>query len=390
MELERLQVALHGMKHRTGRDLTTLSGTSLRLTKVIIDERCRWLELQLGDEPRRWIWDVETPARLTAELERATGRQELLRWHERYNAACAYALPLLVKGDEAPDVRDALATRAVEQLQQATSCADSGYIATRRDWLLSEDPDLAGLRAHRCFKAFEAMYFPAAAPTPRRPRIVQPLEVSRYAGDILDAAALRWQTEWRSRSRRESLDDLPELVKWWEHEAELWHLVGRSAWNHRRWRARFELLERVDELSVAYGGTPVDVAFRTLDEPWMCAPTEAQVEERAAATLADTTARQTKLARRLADGAPREGRFRVEGIDAWIDHLRDCSAEGNPPEQEIVTKLCRHHAALWERLDVWLAAPVDRAETARADFDDQLVRLSAQLRADLPRRPAAA
>jgi tetratricopeptide (TPR) repeat protein len=388
-EIESLHGALRAMTPRAGRDLSTLSAASLRLTKVIIEERCRWLERQLGENPQRWIWDAGTPEHIAADIERATGGRQMLRWHERYNAACAYALPLLVEDHSAPDVRDALAVEAVDQLQQATSCADSGYIATRRDWLLSEDPDLAGLRAHRCFKAFEAMYFPAAAPTPRRPRIVQPLEVSRYAGDILDAAAVRWQAEWRARGRHESPPELHELVKWWENEAELWHLVGRSAWNHRRWRARFELLERVDELSISYGGTPVDVAFRTLDEPWMCLPTETQVEERAAATLADSTNRQTQLARWLADGPPSEGRFQIEGIDDWIDHLRDCSAEGKPPEHEIVTKLCRHHAAVWERLDVWLAAPAERAETASAYFTDELARLTAQLRANTPLRPTA-
>ena len=45
-------------------------------------------------------------------------------------------------------------------LEKATTRADSAYIGQRRDWLLSEDPDLKGLRATAEFQRFEVMFLP--------------------------------------------------------------------------------------------------------------------------------------------------------------------------------------------------------------------------------------
>jgi hypothetical protein len=95
-------------------------------------------------------------------------------WQELYNAACAYALPLIPEpepgreGDE--ERRTELAKEAVRHLEQAMGRADSAYLAGRRNWLISEDPDLDGLRSYVSFKHFEAMYFPSPRATPQRPR----------------------------------------------------------------------------------------------------------------------------------------------------------------------------------------------------------------------------
>ena len=82
------------------------------------------------------------------------------RWQENYNAACAYAVP--TDGGRRPQAAGMTSWRKRRSsgLPRAAACSDSGYLAGRRAWLLSEDPDLDGLRGHPRFKWFEAMYFP--------------------------------------------------------------------------------------------------------------------------------------------------------------------------------------------------------------------------------------
>ena len=72
----------------------------------------------------------------------------------------------------------------MNRLEQATARADSDYIASRRDWVLSEDPDLKGLRGWHKFQEFQLLYLPSDAPLTTRPRNVQQLENSRYVRDL--------------------------------------------------------------------------------------------------------------------------------------------------------------------------------------------------------------
>jgi hypothetical protein len=380
-ELDKLEKEFGRFRNRHGDAPRALTETSLKLTRVCLDERRRWIE-QPPAERRRWIWEEEDVRRLTADVHAACDGRGMLRWHEHYNAACAFALPLLVQDESEPRIRDRLAECAVRHLQQATSCADSGFIATRRDWLLSEDPDLDGLRVHTCFKAFEAMYFPAPVPTPRRPRHVQRLEVSRYTRDLIDATARRWQAEWHARRTRDDLDDPHELIRWWQDEAEAWALVGRVAWNHRRWRVRCDLLQRMDDLSVRYGGDPLEVAFHAFEEPWMTRPSERRIDELARAALESATDQLRRLARTLCPGDPVDGRFQVDGIDEWINTLRDQDADGDRAKADDVLRLCDRHAAVWERLHLWVTESDGPAVEAAAErFAVQVRKLSHQLHA---------
>lgn len=378
-ELEGLERDLGNFRGHSGDAPIALTNTSLKLTRVCLSERRRWIEQQMT-EPRRWIWDAEDVTRITAAVYGAADGRGMLRWHEHYNAACAFALPLLVRDESQPAIRDQLAECAVRHLQQATSCADSGYIATRRDWLLSEDPDFDGLRVHTSFKAFEAMYFPAAVPTPRRPRHVQRLEVSRYTRDLVDATARRWQAEWHRRRAANNHEDPHALIQWWQDEAEAWALVGHVAWNHRRWRVRCDLLERMDDLSVRYGSAPLEVAFRAFEEPWMSQPSEREVDDLARAALNGATEQLRDLARALCPSDPIEGKFEVDGIEDWINTLRDHDADGRSANADDVLRLCDRHAAVWERLHLWVTERNEPAVYRAADhFTAQLAKLSHQL-----------
>ena len=381
-QIEDVQDKLRTLEVGRGEAPVALTDTSLALTRLCLEERCKWIEQRLAaPESDPWIWDHEDLKQLGERVRKACGDSGMLRWHEHYNAACAFALPLLVEDTEEKSkdkerfrLRDLLATRAVEHLEKATSCADSGYIATRRDWLLSEDPDLDGLRAHSKFKAFEAMYFPAPAPVPRRPRDIQPLEVATYTRDLLDATARRWQAEWHIRRNSADLEDPRVLLQWWQDEARAWQLVGRTAWNHRRWRVRYELLEAMDELSMRYGGAPLDVAFRPFEAPWMCIASEREADKHAKKALGAATEQNRQLAKALSNGRPTAGKFGIGGISDWIERLRDKKSDGQWAYAEDVTGLCDRHAAVWEGLDLWLTdgATSDRFRTQMAKLTEQL------------------
>jgi hypothetical protein len=67
------------------------------------------------------------------------------QWHEGYNAACAYAIPLLYALDDTR--RQKFERTAVLWLERATACADSGFVASRRGWLRGVVRRAAGIGA---------------------------------------------------------------------------------------------------------------------------------------------------------------------------------------------------------------------------------------------------
>ena len=282
------------------------------------------------------------------------------RWHEHYNAACALALPLLIerRGDAAHDCeRNDLAAEAVRHLERATACADSAYIATRRDWMIAEDPDLSGLRAHPCFKAFEAMYFPAGRPTLRRPRSVQKLESAIYVRDLLDATL---RASWRrsgtsaGATSRRSVPDVRTLIEWWELEQEMWHGVGRVAFHGRHWRARLDLLQLLDRArrDATAGRRSSCRTSATRSNP-LAATLQNDPDKLARQAIRRLDGRLRQLASRLTTTG--NGGYGVGEIDVWLDALRDVDGAGGRPPHARVRELCDAHADAWERLRQHLA-----------------------------------
>jgi len=143
----------------------TLTRQAVRVSQLIVRKR---LGLVLSKSAGKQAVGL-TPEDIDRELRSIEGRVGFARWQEHYNAACIYALPLPTTGNpEQSEDLDDLAEAAVTRLRRASARADSAYIASRRDWLLSEDPDLRGLRTQRQFKDFEAAYFPSAAASSQR------------------------------------------------------------------------------------------------------------------------------------------------------------------------------------------------------------------------------
>jgi hypothetical protein len=215
------------------------------------------------------------------EIADSRWRRSFQTWTEEYSAASLYALPLLVKprraGDDLSDAetkreeearqaedkwRSKLANSAVEHLKRAMSSTPSWYAAERRDWVLSEDPDLDGLRACLAFKHFETIFFPSPAPTTRRPPRASRWEMSRYTHALLAHTARRWEAVWHQRRDLvASRIDPHVVIQWSKDEASAWRMVGGMARDYRHWPARCELIEQMEKWSAIYGFEPLDVAL---------------------------------------------------------------------------------------------------------------------------------
>jgi hypothetical protein len=282
------------------------------------------------------------------------------------------------------------------------SSTPSSHAAERRDWVLSEDPDLDGLRESLAFKHFEAIFFPSPAPTPRRPRRASRLESSRYTYALLADTAHRWESVWHQRRDLVvSRLDPAVVIQWTKDEAHAWEIVARMAREYRHWPARRELIDEMSAWSARYGFDPLVVAMPRFvcDTALADDSTEKYAELRKAVKrqLTDNDMRLDRLRDRLAliagsDGngaakpdVPRprtNGHRRASSSTASLrpgepllrqfarlqDELsaRDFWHRATP--SEVLQAACDVHAAMWQRLHEWLEAPEGGESAARKDF----------------------
>lgn len=216
------------VKKRRIQSKTMLSPAVLRVVEAIVEVR----------------GELENPERRTpilATIQKKLGAiGKLTTWMEHYDAACAWAMPLALPAIElTPEDEEELVQAAIKHLELACAHADSGFIASRREWILSEDPDLVGLRTKDRFKNFETCYFAQGSLTPRRPRAVHKLAVTRYTRDLLvDLAKVR-ESAWHRRAvETSSTTDVHTLLNWWREEDSAWKTVDDVSQNYRDWRSR--------------------------------------------------------------------------------------------------------------------------------------------------------
>jgi hypothetical protein len=282
-------------------------------------------------------------------------RRRLRRWEEQYNASCLYAIPLLEEPTELADQAAAaytqrLASLAVARLERAAACADSSFIARQRDWITSEDPDLDGLRRQPRFKVFESAYFPADAPTRRRPKGVQELSELRCTRDLLANAASGWEAAWRARSSTTRNAHPEDPVRWWSDEDEAWRHMHDVA-EHHNWRARLALAEASRKWNLSYGVDVVEPTFGRYEQNVLAAA-DAEVDEAAEKEIKLIHDRLSELSRRLSvtDGE----HFRSPPSDFSAFDVFDANLALFTPAMH--SKLCACQARVWRRLHEWLTA----------------------------------
>jgi hypothetical protein len=326
------------------RDRATLTAETVQLTELCISLRLDWVR-HTSARRRHQASPVPWPPK-AGDIETRIRRIERRRswhWHEHYNAACAYALPLL---DQSLMKVDPLAKRAVDQLKRATARADSDYIASRRDWVLSEDPDLKGLRGRREFEEFQFLYLPSDRPVPCRPRNVQQLESSRYVRDLLAATAERWLLAWRAHGRASAARDTAMVREWFDEERRAWDNVREVALNFRHPRTRFELIDGLRAGAARHSFARPAVRFPRYDDEPLLDRTRCEADYEA--EIDRTNNRLGKLAGLVAEV--------VADLADWQTTLRALEADGRPVPRYAVMRRCVHHAALWQLLVYWLRA----------------------------------
>jgi hypothetical protein len=350
---------------------TTLTPSTALVTAECI--RIRQTRLAFLREPGRHEWPVpprEIQDRVAAIEERGF-RSSFKLWHEHYNAACAYALALQDTDNVTGEVRDELARAAVWRLEKAATRADSAYIGQRRDWLLSEDPDLKGLRATPEFQLFEVMYLPAADKTPRRPQNVQQLESSRYMRALLVATAKRWQTAWHRRARElDSTPEIHEVLDWFTHELAMWSHVRAVAKDYRHTATRLQLIHAFAECAARFNLPPLDVAAPRYEED---AVDDNACEDAARREVDQANGRLRDLGRELQRPEDPATKL-IDELRQWHATLRFVDAGSRAPSRYLLAQLCDHHAGMWQLLEQWLAASYegDAGEKASKRFHDKV------------------
>jgi hypothetical protein len=372
-------------------DSATLTPASIELTEMCIDIRLtsvrhelRRLRAPHSDPGADWPPDADELQSQILRIERGAWRRlperaarqrSFSRWHEHYNAACAYALALQDRDIDEEHLREALAKRAVCRLQKATTRADSGFIASRRDWLVSEDPDLVGLRARPEFGQFEMLFLPTAELTRPRPRNVQQLESARYVRALLVATAKQWHAAWHERAagaRRQP--DIHRLHDWFGDELRTWTRVCAVALHHRHPASRFELIRDMRECADRYAFASPAVTFPRYERAPLTGSLPGGCDKAAQRSVEAWSERLTRLAEILRapgeDGQPEL----LDDFARWGDSLRRLDATARTAPRAVLAQLFEHHAALWQLLEEWLDATDDDAPQAEQHFHDMAER----------------
>jgi tetratricopeptide (TPR) repeat protein len=282
------------------------------------------------------------------------------QWHEHYNAACAYSIPLNMHyprahtNHQSEKVTGELVRSAIKRLEQAITIRESKFVVTWRDWVVSEDPDLDGLRDRPEFRAFLRMYFPSEGQTQATPyRSTRPyhlLAQSRYTRQLLAAIAACRHETWHQRAATRA--DLHRLLAWCEDDRELWHLTHKVAGDPYDWRIRQELLSKANMLHS--GESPIQVKFTRHEDVRLIQPDNPDPAAQQERDLADMRIGNltTLLKAPTQPGATNFAR--------WIDAMHRFPVHpSSAMSHSRQTKLCNQHATVWHTLSEWLCAEDD-------------------------------
>lgn len=180
------------------------------------------------------------------------------QWYEEYNAACTLAVTLLDveprENDEQDGAREpedpkvsAIAREAIRHLERAIVSTDSGYAATRTEWVEAGDPDLDEVRRSPRFVEFMTRFFPGRTPHVRRPRQIMKLLLSRHMVALaLNYARLR-ELWWEKANPFDAARPHADVA--WEEEQEARRLLRDYAVNRDRWQTRLALFRATERLA---------------------------------------------------------------------------------------------------------------------------------------------
>jgi hypothetical protein len=276
----------------------------------------------LLDRGSGWPPDLDVLRRYIATTLRSRTRT-LHSWHEHYNAACTYALVMLPPGPGElggrpstlpPQLVARASEAAVSQLSKAVACGDSGFLASQREWLLTEDPDLDILRGTDMFFDLEAATFGSVRGTDRRGPQLVTWQISTFSSRLVLVIAQQMSTLWRERqSRTRAVPD--KIVEWAALEDRVWRIVDELCWDHRDSGARHDAVESlraacpgaltIPDLAVHPRFSPAVLArqFSSLRGPQPDWPPQPPIEKQVATVIANATLRFGGVVRALRAGS---------------------------------------------------------------------------------------
>ena len=277
-----------------GVDDTTLTALAVRLSEACV-------RVRLEDAPLEGDLVGQASARLAGAGWDGSAHAT---WAERYNVASLYSLVIAGAGEDA-DLGE-VARLAVEALEHAVLEADSGYVASRREWLTSEDPDLDALRsrpgAREWFDRFEAAFLPTGRPVCRRPPRVYEWEARHYVRRLLLDCADRRCALWRAPE--------PASERWIEEEAELWTAIAKVASDCHEWTARLDLVHALSAAAREHGWAPPRLAYPSYAE---LPPVVGKIDD----ALAIADRQLLGVARLAAEACAAPGEDAATRSDAW-------------------------------------------------------------------------
>lgn len=355
---------------RISRMSPQLSGTSLRISAACASRRRERAE---GNPLVVTNRDPDMLARYVFGAKIARKLRRSKRYTDHYDAACAFAIPLLRVGRRAGRIQDqrdraAVIACAVKHLHIAVDCADSRMMAARWDWIVSEDPDLAALRATTEFRAFEAARFPSAQRTPRRSTEVQQLELARHTAQLVSSVARRLEEEWHvreDRARALSEVDLKDIQEWWSDELGHWIALGRMTVDHRDWRTRLSWIERMQSVARRYGQQPFVIKHPVYAED----PIDVHRLSGGVGQLEDTAVRRVKASalrmKRLDEllTSVLAAQTASEGARTWLRSVAPPDGASGSVDIELLGRMCHACASRWAGLAMWFEQPVDSRES---------------------------
>jgi tetratricopeptide (TPR) repeat protein len=181
-------------------------------------------------------------------------------WQLHYNAACAIGATLLPNSPVESSSRE-LARRATTELEEYAHRAGSERVAGQADWLVFQDPDLAGLVATTEFRLWAVPHLAFEVPQKRPARDV---EVRRYTALVVHRGALAFAKSWQDRAGKGSVP-IAMAIEWWRHEEEIWEQISTACRQRRSWRHRLAMLEAIERCAAANGAGTVDLAHEQRD-----------------------------------------------------------------------------------------------------------------------------
>ncbi len=273
----------------------------------------------LLDRNSGWPPDLAVLRRYIATTLRSRTRT-LHSWHEHYNAACTYALVLLQPGSgELGDRPSTMTTElvaqaseaAVSQLYKAVACGDSGFLASQREWLLAEDPDLDILRGTHLFRELEAATFGSVRGTERRGPQLVTWQIRTFASGLVLAIARQMHALWRER-RSKMRADPDRIIEWAALEDRVWLIVDDLCWDHRDSGARHDAVESLrtafgsaltvpDQAHPRFSPTVLARQFNSLrgPQPDGSSPQDLSIEKQVESVIANATLRFAGVVRAL-------------------------------------------------------------------------------------------